>query len=231
MRVLIVEDEIRLAENLGAALREGAGFAVDHAKDGIEGEHLALNDHYDAIILDLMLPGQDGMSMLRHIRGRENMTPVLILTAREGKDSIIKLLNAGADDYLTKPFDLGELMARVKVLVRRGKGRASSQLKIFDLEMNTVDQVVLRNGKFLDLTRTEYRILEYLMHRPKALISKKEMLEHLYDYNWAHHSNVIEAHISNLRRKLNEGSAQNLIETVRQRGYRLMAAQEPKCSS
>lgn len=229
MRVLIVEDEVRLAENLSAALREGAGFAVDHAKDGIEGEHLALNDYYDAIVLDLMLPGQDGMSMLRHIRDRRNMTPVLILTAREGTDSIIRLLNAGADDYLTKPFDLGELMARVKVLIRRGKGGGSSKLKIFDLEINTVEQVVLRNGRLLDLTRTEYRILEYLMHRPRALVSKQELLEHLYDYNWAHHSNVVEAHISNLRRKLNAGSTRNLIETVRQRGYRLDTIQDPPC--
>ncbi len=208
-------------------MREGAGFAVDHARDGLEGEHLALNDHYDAIILDLMLPRQDGLSMLRHIRARKNMTPVLILTAREGTESIIQLLNAGADDYLTKPFDLGELMARVKVLIRRGKGGASSQLKIFDLEINTVEQTALRSGRLLDLTRTEYRILEYLMHRPRALVSKQELLEHLYDYNWAHHSNVIEAHISNLRRKLNADSARSLIETVRQRGYRLDAIQEP----
>lgn len=229
MRVLIVEDETRLAENLGAALREGAGFAVDYATDGNEGEMLAMNGHYDAIVLDLMLPGQGGFSLLRHIRDRRNLTPVLILTAREGTDSIIKLLNAGADDYLTKPFDLGELMARIKVLIRRGKGGASPELKIFDLEMNTVEQLAYRNERMLDLTRTEYRILEYLMHRPRALISKQELLEHLYDYNWAHHSNVIEAHISNLRRKLNAGSDRNLIETIRQRGYRLEPLQELPC--
>jgi two-component system response regulator PhoP len=229
LRVLVVEDEARLAENLMEALREGAGFAVDRAQDGIEGEDLALQGHYDAIILDLMLPGQDGMSMLKRIRDRKNMTPVLILTAREGTDSIIKLLNAGADDYLTKPFDLGELMARIKVLIRRGKGGGSSQLKVFDLEINTVEQIASRNGRMLDLTRTEYRILEYLMHRPRALISKQNLLEHLYDYNWAHHSNVIEAHMSNLRRKLNAGSSRTLIETVRQRGYRLEAIQEPPC--
>jgi two-component system response regulator PhoP len=229
LRVLVVEDELRLAENLAAALREGAGFAVDHAEDGIEGEHLALRDHYDAIILDLMLPGQDGLSMLRHIRDRRNTTPVLVLTAREGTDSIIKLLNAGADDYLTKPFDLGELMARIKVLIRRSKGGANPNLRIFDLELNTLEQTALRSGRLLDLTRTEYRILEYLMHRPRALVSKQELLEHLYDYNWAHHSNVIEAHISNLRRKLNAGSSHNLIETIRQRGYRLEAIQESPC--
>lgn len=229
MRVLIVEDEIRLAENLGAALREGAGFAVDHAKDGIEGQLLAMNGYYDAIILDLMLPGRDGFSVLRHIRDQKNITPVLILTAREGTDSIIKLLNAGADDYLTKPFDLGELIARIKVLIRRGKGGASPELNIFDLELNTVEQTAHRNGRLLDLTRTEYRILEYLMHRPRALVSKQELLEHLYDYDWEHHSNVIEAHISNLRRKLNLGSDRILIETVRQRGYRLESFQEMPC--
>jgi DNA-binding response OmpR family regulator len=226
LRVLIVEDEHRLAENLAVALREGAGFAVDHAQDGLEGETLALLDHYDVIILDLMLPGQDGLSMLRRIRTRKNTTPVLILTAREGTESIIELLNAGADDYLTKPFDLGELLARIKVLIRRGRGGASAQLKVLDLELNTLEQTVHRDGRLLDLTRTEYRILEYLMHRPRALVSKHELLEHLYDYNWAHHSNVIEAHISNLRRKLNAGNSRSLIETIRQRGYRLESRQE-----
>ncbi len=226
LRILIIEDELRLAENLAAALREGAGFAVDHAEDGIGGEALALLGHYDAIILDLMLPGQDGVTLLKRLRDRQDLTPVLILTAREGKESIIELLNAGADDYLTKPFDLGELMARVKVLIRRSKGGASAHLRIFDLELNTLEQTAYRGGRLLDLTRTEYRILEYLMHRPRALVSKRELLEHLYDYNWAHHSNVIEAHISNLRRKLNAGNARSLIETVRQRGYRLEAVQD-----
>ncbi len=210
-------------------MREGAGFAVDHAEDGIAGEALALLGHYDAIILDLMLPGQDGLSLLKHIREHQNITPVLILTAREGKESIIELLNAGADDYLTKPFDLGELMARIKVMIRRSRGGANAYLRVFDLELNTLEQTAQRDGRLVDLTRTEYRILEYLMHRPRALISKRELLEHLYDYNWVHHSNVIEAHISNLRRKLNAGSSRNLIETVRQRGYRLEVLQDQPC--
>ena len=221
MRVLIVEDEVRLAENLAAALRDGGGFAVDHAADGIEGELLARQGCYDAIILDLMLPGQSGESMLRAIRSKKDSTPVLILTAREGTRSIIELLNSGADDYLSKPFDLGELMARVKALIRRGKGASHPVFRFADVELNTLEQVVHRAGRLVDLSPTEYRILEYLMHRPRVIVSRKELLEHLYDYNWEHHSNVIEAHISNLRRKLDEGSDGSLIETLRHRGYRL----------
>ena len=222
MRVLIVEDEIRLAENLAAALREGGNFAVDHAPDGVEGELLATQGCYDAIILDLMLPGQSGQALLRHIRAKDDPTPVLILTARDGSDSIIDLLNAGADDYLSKPFDLGELMARVKALIRRGKGVADPILRLSDLQVNTVEQSVRRAGKLVDLSPTEYRILEYLIHRPRVIVSKRELLEHLYDYNWEHHSNVIEAHISNLRRKLEAANQQPSIETLRGRGYRLL---------
>ena len=221
MRVLIVEDEGRLAENLAAALREGGGFTVDHAADGRDGEMLAMQDCYDVIILDLMLPGQSGEAMLRNIRARRNATPILILTARDGADSVIELLNAGADDYLSKPFDLGELMARVKALTRRGKGASHPVFHFADVALNTLEQTVHRGGRFIDLSPTEYRILEYFIHRPRVIVSRKELLEHLYDYNWEHHSNVIEAHISNLRRKLDEGSPVSLIETLRHRGYRL----------
>jgi two-component system response regulator PhoP len=223
VRVLIVEDEIRLAENLAAALRDGGNFAVDHAPDGVEGELLATQGCYDAIILDLMLPGQSGQSLLRHLRAKGDATPVLILTAREGAESVIDLLNAGADDYLSKPFDPGELMARVKALIRRGKGASHPVFRFADVELNSLEQSVHRNGRLLDLSPTEYRILEYLIHRPRVIVSRKELLEHLYDYNWEHHSNVIEAHISNLRRKLDEGNAVSLIETLRHRGYRLTA--------
>lgn len=221
MRVLIIEDELRLAENLAQALRESNGFAVDHAQDGFDGEHLSQNGCYDVIILDLMLPGQSGLSLLKRLRACQNSTPVLILTAREGPESIIELLNEGADDYLSKPFDLGELIARVKALIRRGKGGATSVLQVSDVKLNTLEQTVYRNGQPLDLSPTEYRLLEYLMHRPRAVVSKRELLEHLYDYNWQHHSNVIEAHISNLRRKLDASGAIALIETLRHRGYRL----------
>jgi len=221
VRILIVEDEVRLAENLAEALRDIDGFAVDHAADGIEGELLALQVAYDAIILDLMLPGQSGQSMLRNIRAKQNATPVLVLTAQAGPSSVIELLNAGADDYLSKPFDLGELMARVKALIRRGKGGSHPTLVFAGVELNTLEQAVYREGRLVDLSPTEYRILEYLMHRPSVIVSRKELLEHLYDYNWEHHSNVIEAHISNLRRKIDEGGRTPLIETLRYRGYRL----------
>lgn len=220
MRVLLVEDEQRLAENIVAALRE-VGLAVDHAADGETGSHMAEQGVYDAIVLDLMLPGKSGQSVLHDMRHRAIHSPVLILTAQEGKESIVELLNAGADDYLSKPFDLGELLARVKALIRRGKGTSTSLLRMADVELDTVHQTVLRRGETIDLSPTEYRILEYLIHRPRAIVSKQELLEHLYDFAWEHHSNVIEAHISNLRRKLNLAGTEPLIETLRHRGYRL----------
>jgi two-component system response regulator PhoP len=225
--VLIVEDEVRLAENLAAALRDGGGFAVDHAADGLGGELLAQQGCYDVVILDLMLPGQSGQAMLRNLRAKRNATPVLVLTAHPGKQTVIELLNAGADDYLGKPFDLGELMARVKALIRRGKGASHPTLHFAGVELSTLEQVVRRDGRLVDLSPTEYRILEYLMHRPSVVVSRKELLEHLYDYNWEHHSNIIEAHISNLRRKIDEGGLTPLIETLRYRGYRLSSGGEP----
>jgi DNA-binding response OmpR family regulator len=226
MRVLLVEDEIRLAENIASALREGPGLAVDCAEDGEMGLDLAGNLCYDLIILDLMLPKVDGLSLLKLLRARGDRTAVLILTAKGGHSSIVELLNAGADDYLSKPFDLGELIARAKALIRRGKGNADPTLRISDVVVNTVEQTVSRGEECIELSPTEYRILEYLMHRPRVVVSKRELLEHLYDYNWEHHSNVIEAHVSNLRKKLDGTSRQPSIETLRGRGYRLLVGRE-----
>jgi DNA-binding response OmpR family regulator len=231
MRVLVVEDEVRLADNLAAALREGPGFAVDCAEDGELGQQLAEQRCYDLIVLDLMLPKVDGLTLLRRLRARADATPVLILTAKDGTASTIELLNAGADDYLSKPFDLGELIARAKALIRRGKGASHPVLAAADIEVNTLEQTVRRAGRVIDLSPTEYRILEYMVHRPRVIVSKRELLEHLYDYNWEHHSNVIEAHISNLRKKLMLGHnhdtpAQQAVETLRGRGYRLVADPE-----
>jgi DNA-binding response OmpR family regulator len=226
MRVLLIEDEIRLAQNIASALREGPGLAVDCAEDGEIGLDLAGNLCYDLVVLDLMLPKIDGITLLKRLRLRGDRTPVLILTAKGQPSSIIELLNAGADDYLSKPFDLGELIARVKALIRRGKGLADPILRVSDLEVNTVEQTVKRSNRLVELSPTEYRILEYLMHRPRLVVSKRELLEHLYDYNWAHHSNVIEAHVSNLRRKLDEPTQQPSIETLRGRGYRLLSTGE-----
>lgn len=220
MRVLVVEDELRLAENIVSALRE-AGFAVDHAADGREGLAFAEQDLFDLIVLDLMLPELTGAEVLKFLRKKGIQTPVLILTAQEGKTSIVEMLNSGADDYLAKPFDLGEVIARVKALIRRSKGSASPKLKVAELEVDTVLQTVSHGSRGIDLSPTEYRILEYLAHRPRAIVSKQELLEHLYDYDWEHHSNVIEAHISNLRRKISIPGDEPIIETLRHRGYRL----------
>jgi DNA-binding response OmpR family regulator len=219
MRVLIVEDEPRLAANIARSLRESAGYAVDTAPDGEEGVFLAESNAYDALILDLMLPKLDGLQVLTRLRTAGQRTPVLVLTARDEKESVVALLNAGADDYLTKPFDLGELLARVKALIRRGKGQPSPVLTIGDLQMNTVDRTVQRGQRPVALTAMEYRVLEYLLHRPRAVVSKSELLEHLYDYNWEKFSNVIEVYISGLRRKLDNGSSRQLIRTVRGQGY------------
>ncbi len=219
MRVLIIEDEPRLAENIARSLRESAGYAVDVAPDGQEGLFLAEGDSYDLVLLDLMLPKMDGMQVLKAIRKEGKGAPILVVTARDDKESVVALLNAGADDYLTKPFDLGELLARSKALIRRGKGQTSPVLSIADLELNTVNRTVTRGGRAISLTAMEYRVLEYLAHRPGAVVSKTELLEHLYDYNWEKFSNVIEVYISGLRRKLNNGSSQQLIHTSRGQGY------------
>jgi DNA-binding response OmpR family regulator len=221
MRVLLIEDELRLLENVSAAMAEGPGYAVDCAADGPTGLLLARNRCYDLIVLDLMLPLLGGPELLARLRAEADPTPVLVLTARSGAESIVSLLNAGADDYLTKPFDLGELIARAKALVRRGKGVANPLLRVAGIELNSLEQTVCREGKPIDLSPTEYRILEYMMHSPRVIVSKRDLLEHLYDYNWEHHSNVIEAHVSNLRRKLDACSLQPSIETLRGRGYRL----------
>ncbi|MGC2109059.1 MAG: response regulator transcription factor [Candidatus Korobacteraceae bacterium] len=221
MRVLIVEDERRLAENVARSLRESAGYAVDMAFDGEEGLFLAESNAYDLIILDLMLPKLDGLTLLQRVRGNRSGVPVLILTARDEKESVVDLLNAGADDYVAKPFDLGELLARAKALIRRGKGQSAAVLKVGDLEISTADLTVRRKGKVVSLTAMEYRVIEYLAHRPGAVVPKTELLEHLYDFNWERFSNVIEVYISGLRRKLDDTGESRLIHTLRGQGYML----------
>jgi DNA-binding response OmpR family regulator len=226
MRILIVEDEVRLANNIASALRDGPGFAVDCAHNGLDGASLAEYGHYDLLLLDLMLPGLDGLGIVRKLRGRGDSAPILVLTARAERIHVVELLNAGADDYMTKPFDLGELLARVKALVRRGKGVAHPVVQVGRLALNTVEQTVRCDGHLVDLSPTEYRILQYLMFRPRAIVSKQQMLEHLYDFTWEHHSNVIEAHVSNLRRKLRAIGESATVETIRGRGYRLEAPEQ-----
>lgn len=223
MRVLIVEDERRLAENIARSLRESASYAVDVAVDGEDGLYMAQSNPYDLVVLDLMLPKVDGLTLLKRLRAGGAETPVLILTARDDKESVVTLLNAGADDYVAKPFDLGELLARAKALIRRGKGQSAAILKVGDIEINTANLSVRRKGELVTLTAMEYRVLEYLAHRPGAVVSKTELLEHLYDFNWERFSNVIEVYISGLRRKLEDNSGTKLIHTLRGQGYMLRA--------
>ncbi len=210
-----------MAENIASALREGPGYAVDTAHDGEEALLLSSAGAYDVIILDLMIPKVSGKMVLRRLRYRSDATPVLILTAVNDTEATIDLLNTGADDYMTKPFDLGELIARVRALIRRGKGATQSTLSFGVIRMNLLEQTVTSAGEAVELSPTEYRILEYLMHRPRVIVSKQELLEHLYDFTWEHHSNVIEAHVSNLRRKLRLTTQTMVLETLRARGYRL----------
>ncbi|HVH88485.1 MAG TPA: response regulator transcription factor [Terriglobales bacterium] len=223
MRVLVVEDERRLAQNVARSLREVAGFAVDLAYDGEDGLFMAEGNPYDLIILDLMLPVIHGLQLLERLRRNGKRIPVLVLTARDEKEWVVKLLNAGADDYLSKPFDLGELIARAKAIIRRGQGHGDSVLRVGDLEVNTVNHSVRCAGQDIQLTSMEYRVLEYLAHRTGAVVSKTELLEHLYDYNWEKFSNVIEVYISSLRRKMEGNLSAPIIHTLRGQGYVLRA--------
>jgi two-component system response regulator PhoP len=221
VHVLIIEDEKRLGENVARALQEAAGYAVDVAHDGEEGLYLAQSGAYDLIVLDLMLPKLNGEGLLARYRTHGGTTPVLVLTARDEKESVVRLLNAGADDYLAKPFDLGELLARAKALVRRGKGQRSPVIVVADLRINTIERTVRRGHREIHLAPMEYRVLEYLAHRGRAVVSKAELLEHLYDFNWEKFGNVIEVYISGLRRKIDHGHEVKLIHTFRGQGYTL----------
>ncbi|MBV8675526.1 MAG: response regulator transcription factor [Acidobacteriaceae bacterium] len=226
MRVLIVEDEIRLAENIAAAFRDGPGFAVDLCHDGEEALLACDAVEYDLIVLDLMLPKQSGNKVLRTLRSKNRQMPVLVLTAISETKSTIELLNLGADDYMTKPFDLGELIARARALIRRGKGVRQTALSYGGLKLDFAAQTVEAGDRQIELSPTEYRILEYLMHHPRKIVSKRELLEHLYDFTWEHHSNVVEAHVSNLRRKIRGATQDTVVENVRGRGYRLKQQDE-----
>ena len=221
MRILLVEDEVRLAENIASGLREGSGYAVDVAANGEDAVDLFQVADYDLIVLDLMIPKLSGEEVVRRLRAHGKTTPVMVLTAINDTGKTIDLLNAGADDYMTKPFDLGELIARSRALIRRSRGTPEPILRFRDLVMHTTEQTVRQGNDKVDLSPTEYRILEYLMFRPRVIVSKRELLEHLYDFTWEHHSNVIEAHVSNLRKKLRKDVDRDVVETLRGRGYRL----------
>ncbi len=221
MRVLVIEDEVRLAEHLQKALKTIPSFVVDLSHDGEDGQFMAETNDYDLIVLDLMLPVRDGLTVLRNLRAAGKTTPILILTARRTKEDIIRGLDYGSDDYLTKPFDMGEFLARCKALVRRHHGRPDPIIQVHDLIIDTRTHIVRRGNKEHFLPALQYRLLEYLAYRQGAVVSKTEILEHLYDYNWEKFSNVIEHYIYELRRKIDDGFEVKLLYSIRNHGYML----------
>ena len=221
MRVLIVEDEPTLAAQLGEALGS-AGYAVDHAANGVDALHLGGDPDapYDAVVLDLGLPKMDGLSVLKAWRAAACTMPVLILTARDNWHEKVAGIDAGADDYLTKPFHLEELLARLRALIRRAGGHASAELRCGALVLDTRQCRVSVDGQALVLTGHEYRVLAYLMHRPGQVVSRSELIEHIYAQDCDRDSNTVEVFVARLRKKLPDGA----IETVRGLGYRMVAA-------
>jgi DNA-binding response OmpR family regulator len=221
VRVLIVEDEVRLARNIAAIFAEVAGFAVDVSHDGEDGRHMAMTNPYDLIILDLMLPLVDGLAILRHLRAHEVLTPVLVLTARDATSDVIRALDLGCDDYLTKPFDMGELVARSKALIRRAHGKPTPLLRVGALSINTQTRQVEFQGKHYFLPAMEYRLLEFLAMRAGEVVSQTDILEHLYDFNSERYSNVVAVYISALRRRFDPSAPYKLVHTLRGHGYML----------
>jgi two-component system response regulator PhoP len=221
MRVLIIEDELRLAQNIATMLREQSLLAVDISSDGEDGQHMAGTGAYDLIILDLLLPKLDGLTILKNLRAKKIATPVLILTARDATDDVVRGLNMGCDDYLTKPFEMAELSARCKALIRRGHGQRAPVITVGELTIDTAARRVAVKDKVILLHAMEYRLLEYLAMRSGQIASKSEILDHLYDFDSENFSNVVEVYISSLRRKLSAGGEDKLIHTVRGQGYML----------
>jgi len=219
MRVLVVEDTPELARQLKQRL-EGEGYAVDTAGDGEEGRFLGETEPYDAVILDLGLPKVDGLTVLRSWRRAGRAVPVLILTARDAWNEKVQGIDAGADDYLAKPFSMEELLARVRALIRRAKGHATAEIACGGVVLDTRSGRVTVDGEPVELTAFEYRVLSYLMHRKGQVVSRTELIEHVYAQDFDRDSNTIEVFVGRLRRKLGT----DVIKTVRGQGYR---ADEP----
>ncbi|MBP6860364.1 MAG: response regulator transcription factor [Candidatus Pacebacteria bacterium] len=224
MRVLVIEDETKLADVLSEGLTK-KGFAVDRIEDGEEAlNRLSLHrSDYDLVILDLMLPSLSGDEVCRQARERGVTTPILILTARGETETKVDLLLSGADDYLVKPFSFDELLARIHALSRRPKESKPTILTAGDIELNPAEHRVTRAGKEIELTLKEFMLLEYFMQRPGEVVNREDLLTHLWDFNYESFSNVIDVHVKNLRKKLDDGSGETLLETVRGIGYRFRA--------
>ena len=219
MRVLIVEDERRMASYIGRALSEEA-FSVDIATDGAEGLELARTHEYDAIVLDLMLPKVDGLSVCRTLRCEGRQTPVLILSARDMLEDRVRGLDAGADDYLVKPFAMVELSARLRAMQRRRQaGGARVVLTVGDLEMDPSTRAVHRSGRAIPVTAKEYALLEYFMRRAGAVLTRTMIAEHVWDFTFDHASNVVDVYVKHLRDKIDVSGEPSLIQAIRGVGY------------
>ena len=223
MRILVVEDEKRLASSLRAGL-EAEGFAVDTAHDGQEGLWYAREHEYDAILLDIMLPGLNGYKVCETLRAEQNWTPILMLTARDGDRDQIEGLDTGADDYVTKPFSFQVLLARMRSLLRRGGPERPAVLTVGDLRLDPATRAVTRAGTELSLTSRETSLLEFLMRRSGEVVTKADILGHVWDYAFDGDPNIVEVYIGRLRRKIDRPFGRADIETLRGSGYRLRAA-------
>jgi len=220
MRVLLVEDDARLVESLSAQLRT-AGFAVDVSRDGVEGLYYGEEFPIDLAIIDLGLPEMSGLEVIRNLRSRGKGFPILVLTARSEWQDKVEGLEAGADDYVTKPFHPEELIARINALIRRTGGHARPQVQLGPFTVDLSGQRVLRGETEVVLTTFEYKVLEYLVMHPDEVVTKTDLMEHIYEEDTERDSNVIEVFIGRLRRKLDPDGTLNPIETLRGRGYRL----------
>ena len=223
MRILVVEDDPKIASFLQSGLKQ-AGFAVDHAADGLEGLHLGLTGVYDAAVVDIMLPGLDGLSLIERLRSERIDTPVIILSAKRSVDDRIKGLQTGGDDYMTSPFSFSELLARIQALIRRaGRVSAPAALTVGNLRMDLLAREVTRDGQAINLPAKEFALLEHLMRNPGRVISKTSILEHVYDYSFDPQTNVVDVLVHRLRSKIDKEFEPKMIHTVRGMGYVLQA--------
>ena len=218
MRILIVEDEKKVAGFIKKGLEEET-YAVDIASDGEEGLHLGEQNPYDLIILDLMLPKINGLDILSRLRAKKIETPILLLTAKDSVEDKVEGLNQGADDYLTKPFAFSELLARIRVLLRRGKAETKTTLKIADLTLDLVSHKVNRGNEEIELTGKEYSLLEYFMRNQEKVLTRTMIAEHVWDYNFDTFTNVIDVYVNHLRKKIDKNFPAKLLHTLRGVGY------------
>jgi heavy metal response regulator len=218
MRILVVEDEKKIADFIRRGLKE-EGYAVDMAHDGEEGLFLAKTNDYDLVLLDLMLPKLDGLTLCRKLKGAKVKAPVIMLTARNTVKEKVMGLDSGADDYLTKPFAFEELLARIRAILRKKDARAPTKLKAADLELDLLTHKVLRGPKEIELTTKEYSLLEYLMRNEGIIVTRTMISEHVWDIDFDTFTNVIDVYINYLRNKVDSGFKKKLIHTVRGRGY------------